>query len=100
MFSENCSYSLNLVFSVFSMFFRTKRKTGNKTCFLCFPYFPCFSEQKTVFKNCKQTGPSFPSSSLNFLDTISISTEALGEISGKQSRLMTVIPNQKDNVLG
>ena len=33
--SKNCSYYLNLVFSMFSMFFRTK-KTGNQTCFFLF----------------------------------------------------------------
>ena len=37
-FSKNCSCSLNLVFSMFSMFFRTK-KIGNRKRSPCFPCF-------------------------------------------------------------
>ena len=40
MFSENCSYYLNLISSVFIVFFITKKKKkGKQTCFFCFPYF-------------------------------------------------------------
>ena len=56
MFSENCSCYLNIVFSVFYVF-ENKKKTRNQTCSLCFPCSPCFSEQKTIFKNYKQTYP-------------------------------------------
>ena len=53
MFFEGCSScSLNLVFSVFFVFFITKKKTGSGTRSLCFS---CFSEQKTVLENSKQT---------------------------------------------
>ena len=48
---ENCSYFLNLVFYVFSMFFRKKK--GIKSCYLCFRR---FLEKKNVFKNCNQIG--------------------------------------------
>ena len=58
MFSKNCFCYLNLVFSVFSMFFITKRYE-NQTCSLCFPFSFCFSKQKIVIKNKNQTGQQF-----------------------------------------
>ena len=36
MFSENCSYSLNLVFLVFSVFFETKKKKEINVFFVFF----------------------------------------------------------------
>ena len=51
--SEKCSYSMNLVFSMFFVFFRTK----NRTCSQYFPYSSCFSEHQTVFKEGNQTDP-------------------------------------------
>ena len=45
LFFEDYFCSLNLVFSVFLMFFWTK-KIENQTCFLCFPYPSYFSEKK------------------------------------------------------
>ena len=57
-FSKN--YFLNLVFSMFFMFFRTKT-TENKTCSLCFPDSPYFIKQKTFSKNRKQIGRKFSS---------------------------------------
>ena len=57
-FSKNCSYYLNLVFSIFFYVFRNK-KTRTKHV-LCFSCSPCFSEHKTIFKNCRQTDPKFP----------------------------------------
>ena len=57
-------YSLKLLFSVLQVFFFEKKTKGNLVCFQCLP---CFSDQKTVFKNCNQTGPMFLSlNPLNF----------------------------------
>ena len=39
MFSENCFCSLNLVFYMLFVFFRTKKKIVNQTCSPCFPCF-------------------------------------------------------------
>ena len=58
-FFENRSCFLNFVFSVFIMFFRTKKKEEKQTCF---PFFICshFLEHKTVLKNRNQIGPKSP----------------------------------------
>ena len=55
-FSENHSCYLNLVFYVFSLFFGTKKKKKKSWEPNIFSMFSLFSEQKTVFKNCKQIG--------------------------------------------
>ena len=59
MFSENCYCYLNLVFSVFFVFLRTKKKkkTGYLTCSSYFLCSPCFLEQETIFKNKNKSDP-------------------------------------------
>ena len=54
-FFKNYSCSLNVMFYMFFVFFRTK-KTGNQTSSPYFPYSPCFWEYKTIFKNRNQIG--------------------------------------------
>ena len=54
-FFKNCSYYLYLVFSVFSMFFRTK-ENWNQTFSSRFHYSPYFLKHKTVLKNRNQIG--------------------------------------------
>ena len=49
LFFEDYSCSLNLVFSVFLVFFWTK-KIENQMCFLCFPYPSYFLEKKNMFQ--------------------------------------------------
>ena len=59
-FYENCFYSLNLIFIVYIIFFRTE-KIGNKHIHCkCFTYSPYFSDQETVFKTGNQTNPNIP----------------------------------------
>ena len=53
MFSENCYCSMNLVFYVFFVFLRKKKKEQN--VFSVFFLFSLFKKKKTVFKNRKQT---------------------------------------------
>ena len=57
-FSEKCYYFMNLVFFEFSVF-QNRKKKKTQTCSLCFLYSLCFSKQKTVFKNYKQTNPKY-----------------------------------------
>lgn len=41
------------------IFFVQKEKQGNQMCSTCFPCSLWFSEQRTVLRNCSQTGPIF-----------------------------------------
>ena len=52
-FSENCHCSLHLVFYMFFVFSIIKKSNN---LFFMFSYCPCFSGQKTIFKNYNQTG--------------------------------------------
>ena len=71
-FFENCSYYMKLVFPLFFLFFRTKRKyepnmflffyfskkkKRNKTFSLVLFVFLIFKSEKIIFKNCNQTWP-------------------------------------------
>ena len=58
-FYENCYYSLNLMFHVFSVFFKTKRKSEQNVFFV----FSFFIITKTFFKICNQ-----PDSNTSYAD--------------------------------
>ena len=54
---ENSSYSLNLIFLMFSMFFQNKKNLREPKCSSYFSYYPSLWEYKIFFINRNLTGP-------------------------------------------
>ena len=57
-FSEDCSYFLNLIFFLLSVFLKNKKNDGKSNVSFVFSLFSCYLEQKPLLKNCKQTCPT------------------------------------------